>query len=887
MKKKFFVLDGSSLLYRAFYALPLLESQSGEFTNAIYGFSNMLVKLLVEWQPDALVIAFDKGKKTFRNELFPEYKGTRKPTPPELLSQIPILHEMAAAWGIPFIEIAGYEADDIIGTLANRAVMNGYEAFAVTGDKDALQLVKPDLKVLFTKKGISELKIYDEEAFREEYGLDPIQLIDMKGLMGDTSDNIPGVPGVGPKTAIKLLAAYGSLEEVLLHVEEIAGKKLQENIRDNQQQAVLSKKLATIRTDVPVEFDAEKFKLNQVGEPLVRFYTRYNIRSMLRAIKPFLADAELSDTGEAAIEVPKCQVISSIEEAESFVAQCHKAGKIYVSAVFDGLVPQLQLAGMGLCVDGRPYYIEMAGTESKECDSLFFEEVKGDNQLWEAVKGVFSDEKIEKYVHNVKNYYHCGISLNGKIYDMELVGYLLNPVSSKYDIRELAALYKPDLPAPEKAAASSELYSWEAFALWGICDEMLLRLNEKKLSSLYADMELPLVEVLADMERNGIYVNRQRLQQQAIKVGSTIAVLEKEIYELAGQSFNLNSPKQLGEVLFEKLGLPVIKKTKTGYSTNAEVLDQLRDAHPIVEKILSYRLWTKLKSTYLDGISHLINSTTDRVHTSFNQTVTATGRLSSSDPNLQNIPVRTEEGKKIRQLFEPGEGYDYLLSADYSQIELRVLADMSEDSSFIKAFRDNEDIHARTAAEVFGIDIRDVTPELRRSAKAVNFGIVYGISDYGLSQDLKISRKEAAGYIESYFEKCRGVKAFIDKTVADAHENGYVQTAFGRRRELPAINSSNYMQRMLAERMAMNTPIQGTAADIIKLAMIRAYRAIKKAGLKSRILLQVHDELVLEVVESELEQVKQILREAMEHAVNMKVPLSIDINLGKNWAEAK
>ena len=888
MKKKFFILDGSSLLYRAFYALPLLESKSGEFTNAIYGFSNMLLKLLGEWQPDALVIAFDKGKKTFRNEMFADYKGTRKPTPPELLSQIPLFHEMLEAWGITLVELVGYEADDIIGTLANKAVGEGYEAYVVTGDRDALQLVKPDLKVLFTKKGISELKVYDEAAFQEEYGLDPIQLIDMKGLMGDTSDNIPGVPGVGPKTAIKLLAAYGSLEEVLLHIEEISGKKLQENIRDNQQQAVLSKKLATICTEVPMEFDAEAFKINTNGAALKGFYTRYNIRSVLKAIQPFISEEDGdADLEEQQLAIPECHIVDSVGKAKELADKCKKTGEVYVSALFEGKVPEVSLSGLGLSLAGERYYLPIGREADNGLESMLFAPLCADNQVWEAIKPVFSDDKIVKYLHNVKMYYHAGIEVMGKIFDVELMGYLLNPASSQYDIKSLSGIYAPELMGTSKETAASEICSWQAFSMSLFVGEMLTELDKKDLTRLYTDIELPLVKVLADMEEYGIYVNRQSLQEQAVKVGGIINALEQEIYQLAGQEFNVNSPKQLGEVLFEKLGLPVIKKTKTGYSTNAEVLEQLRDAHPIIEKIMSYRIWTKLKSTYLDGIIPLINPNTHRIHTSFNQTVTATGRLSSSDPNLQNIPVRREEGKKIRQLFEPGEGYDYLLSADYSQIELRVLADMSQDKSFIKAFKENEDIHARTAAEVFGVDIKEVTPQLRRSAKAVNFGIVYGISDYGLSQDLKITRKEAAGYIESYFEKCPGVKAFIDKTVADAHTKGYVQTAFGRRRDLPAINSSNYMQRMLAERMAMNTPIQGTAADIIKVAMIRAHKMIKKAGLKSRILLQVHDELVLEVTEAELAQVKGILKESMEKAVTLQVPLSIDINLGKNWSEAK
>ncbi|WP_027407028.1 DNA polymerase I [Anaerovibrio sp. RM50] len=889
MKKKFFILDGSSLLYRAFYALPLLESKSGEFTNAIYGFSNMLVKLMTEWKPDYLVIAFDAGKKTFRNEMFSEYKGTRKPTPPELLSQIPLLHEMAKAWGISLVELPGYEADDIIGTLANKAVDNGCEAYVVTGDKDALQLVKADLSVLFTKKGISELKKYDVEAFHEEYdGLDPIQLIDMKGLMGDTSDNIPGVPGVGPKTASKLLAAYGSVEEVLLHIEEIAGKKLQENIRENQQMAILSKKLATICLEVPVEFDGDAFRITTDGNELTRFYTRYNIKSMLKAIQPFIGEAETTETVSGP-ELPDWVTIKDCAEMEALIEECRQAGKVYISASFDGKVPSVSVRGLGISVNGKGYYADVYSESKDEFaqDSLFFDENASENQLLSVFRELLADDSVEKYIHGLKKYYHSGLEIKGKIYDMELMGYLLNPVSSKYDVAELVSAYLPTLGIPEKGADPGNIMVWQAYALALLGEDMLQTLQDKELDKLYWDMELPLVEVLADMEKCGIHVNRKNIHEQSIAVGKTIAELEKEIHELAGTDFNVNSPKQLGEVLFEKLGLPVIKKTKTGYSTNAEALNQLKGEHPVIEKILSYRLWTKLKSTYLDGISQLIDGKTNRVHTSFNQTVTATGRLSSSDPNLQNIPVRTEEGKKIRQLFEPGEGYDYLLSADYSQIELRVLAHMSQDESFIKAFNNNEDIHARTAAEVFGIPMEEVTPKHRRSAKAVNFGIVYGISDYGLSQDLGITRKEAAGYIESYFEKCKGVKSFIDKVVEDAHSKGYVQTAYGRRRELTSINSSNYMQRMLAERMAMNTPIQGTAADIIKLAMIKAHKMIKEAKLKSRILLQVHDELVLEVVESEVDTVKGILKDAMENIASLSVPLSIDINMGKNWAEAK
>lgn len=871
MKKRFVILDGSSLIYRAFYALPLLTTGSGEYTNAIYGFSNMLMKLLQDLKPDLLVIAFDKGKKTFRNELFADYKGTRQATPTELSAQIPLLHELADAWGIAFIELAGYEADDIIGTLATKAVEQGYESLVVTGDRDAFQLIRPNLKVMFTKKGISELEAYDEAAFEAAYGLVPAQLVDLKGLMGDTSDNIPGVPGVGPKTATKLLAAYGTLEEVLLHIEEVAGKKLKERLRDNQEMAVLSKRLARINCEVPVEFTAEQYEITPDYDRLAEFCRRYEMRSVLKNIvqQPALP---LDGLGFGTVEealLPEYEVLDTLAGAEAFCRIVRQAGQVSLAPVYEGEVPELRFKGAALAADGHIGY------------------AAADMPGWHSLLQLFSLPELFKCVHDLKGFYHAGLQPAGRVLDVQLAAYLLDPSKGHYEMESLLAAYAPEEAAPAQIAPGAETAVWQAFSLERLGSLLAEKLQAGGLQKLYDEMELPLVEVLAAMEQNGVYVNRQHLEQKSQQVGVQIHSLEREIYALAGAEFNINSPKQLGEILFERLELPVIKKTKTGYSTNAEVLEELRYQHPIVEKILSYRLWSKLKSTYLDSIGVLIAGKSQRVHTHFNQTVTATGRLSSSDPNLQNIPVRTLEGKEIRTLFEPGEGYDYLLSADYSQIELRLLAAMSGDKNFVEAFRHGQDIHARTASEVFNVPMEEMTPELRGRAKAVNFGIVYGISDYGLSRDLHISRKEAAGYIESYFAKCQGIKAFIDKTVAEARENGYVTTMFGRRRDLPAIRSSNYNQRTLAERMAMNTPIQGSAADIIKLAMIAAYRKLQAAGVKSRILLQVHDELVLEVTEDEVEQVSAILRESMEHIVELSVPLSIDINLGRNWAEAK
>ena len=831
MKKRFVILDGSSLFFRAFFALPPLTSPTGEYTNAIFGFANMFLKLWEELKPDELVIAFDKSRHTFRTELYPEYKGTRDKTPDELKSQIPLLEEFAGALGVTFLEKDNYEADDIIGTLATQAAAAGYDASVVTGDRDALQLVRPNLRVLMTKKGISDLKEYDEAAFTEEYQMEPLKLIDLKGLMGDTADNIPGVPGVGPKTATKLLLEYGTLENVLDHAGEVKGKKLQERLTTFAEQARLSKTLATINCSVP-DLDAPgAYGVHPDAAKFTTFCQRYNLKAVLTRGKKLLAKLATAEKGGAL-------TLSADGAAKAAPA---KTGKSTKKAASDApAMPDLSTIDV-ITPDGH----------------IVFD--------WKACL-------------------HAGLRFDdGKhVDDLKLMAYLLHPEATEYTIPVLLAEFFPEEVQPETLSEDDIRNAYERLQ-----PLMRAQLDALGLTKLYEDIELPLVPVLFEMEQTGVFVNRDHLAEKAEVIGDRIKGLEDDIYTLAGKTFKINSPKQLGAVLFDDLGLPPVKKTKTGYSTNAEVLETLRYQHPIIECILSYRLWTKLKSTYLDGIAALIHPETGRVHTSFNQTVTATGRLSSSDPNLQNIPVRTEQGKEIRALFEPGEGYDAMLSADYSQIELRLLAHMSQDENFIEAFREGQDIHARTAAEVFHVPIEDVTSEERRRAKAVNFGIVYGISDYGLSRDLHISRKEAAGYIDEYFTRYPGVKAFMDKVVEEAHQTGAVTTMYGRRRELPAIHSKNFNQRSLAERMAMNTPIQGTAADIIKIAMIRASRMLKAANVKSRILLQVHDELVLEVVKEEIPKVTEILKEAMEHAADLSVPLVVDVNVGKNWAEAK
>lgn len=874
MKERLMILDGSSLMFRAFYALPLLTSPQGEYTNAVHGFSNMLVKMLKEYQPARMVVAFDKSRHTFRSELYADYKGTRAKTPEEFSSQVPILREFLDAWGIPFIEIDNYEADDIIGTIASRAAESGsYDTMIVTGDRDAFQLIRPDVRVLFTKKGISEIIVFDEAAFREAYGFEPLRLIDLKGLMGDSSDNIPGVPGVGEKTAKKLLADYGSLEGVYAHLEDISGKKLKERLAENKNQAELSKKLATIDCRAPVPFEPESYEITPDRERFFRFCDRYGLNSTRKGFEKLYSEQQDNVPINTESVFLPVEDLDTAESAESFCAAVRGAEKQTVAfvGVYEGKLPHRRIAGAAVASEGRVAF----------CAS--------DAPGWETVWGLLNDASVFRATDDLKSFFHAGGSAAGRdgLFDVALAGYLLDASMGQASVEKMRAAWLPDEHPINEKLSPRERAAEEAATVERLSVPLRARLEKLNIFSLYRDMELPLVEVLVSLERTGVFLNREKLASQSEAAGRKLATLESEIVLLAGHPFNVNSPKQLATVLFEELGLPAVKKTKNGFSTNAEVLESLRSEHPIIEKLLEYRLWAKLKSTYLDSMSELIDDETGRVHTSFNQMATATGRLSSSDPNLQNIPVRTEEGKAIRSIFEPGEGYDFLMSADYSQIELRILAHLSGDANFVRSFTRGEDIHARTASEVFGVPMDEVTPLLRRHAKAVNFGIVYGISDFGLSKGLGIPRKDAAKYISDYFGKYGGVKSFIDGMVQKAHKDGFVTTMFGRRRELPAIRSKNFVQRSLAERMAMNTPIQGTAADIIKLAMIEVYRKLRDGGFKSRMLLQVHDELVLEVTEKESDAVSALLKEAMENAVKLAVPLTIDIHRGKDWAEAK
>ena len=874
-REQFAVLDGSSLFFRAFYALQLPPNARGIHTNAVHGFAMMLVKLMRELAPTNIVIAFDKSRTTFRTALYPAYKGTRDKTPEELLSQIPLLKELSAALGIPFLELDGYEADDIIGTLATQAAAEGIPSVVVTGDRDALQLIRTGLTVMLTKKGISETRAYDAAAFEEEYGFPPIRLIDMKGLMGDSSDNIPGVPGVGLKTATKLLVEYGTIENVLDHAAEVSGKKLSASLVEYRDQALLSKQLATIECSVPeLRYRAEDFRMQPNRAALEAFCREYELRTVWRTLSEYLgAAAPTAAVEQSLFAAEEDEPAMSLEAAELTAADLdvlRAAKEISIGAVFEGAAPFVRIALLALVCGERRYIL------------------RPDVPCFDEVRNIMAERSLVLW--NAKRYAQAGVSIGTNIFDLELADYLLHPEESRRSIERTAFAHLAEAAEVPADLTDEQRTVREALLAARLSAPMRTALAAAGLLRLCQDVELPLVPVLAAMERTGIYVNRAALERELTAANVRIDTLVREIHTLAGAEFNISSPKQLGEILFERLGLTTggkVKKTKTGYSTNAETLEELRDQHPIVDKVLTYRMWTKLRSTYLEGIGGLIRPATGRVHTSFNQTVTATGRLSSSDPNLQNIPVRTEEGRAVRALFEPGEGYDALLSADYSQIELRILAHMSGDETLIDAFRSGQDVHARTAAEVFGVPLDAVTGEQRRRAKAVNFGIVYGLSDFGLARDLGIGRKEAAGYIERYFERYHGVRAFLDKIVADAHANGYVTTLYGRRRDLPALNSRNFMQRSFAERMAMNTPIQGTAADLIKIAMIRAYDALCAANVQSRILLQVHDELVLEVVEAEVEAVTEILRTAMSGAAELLVPLAVDVHIGKNWAEAK
>ena len=910
MAEKFLVIDGSSLIHRAFFALPPLTTRKGQHTGAVYGFLRMFHKLLQDVKPRWVAAAFDKSRKTFRTDLYADYKGQRKPTPPELKEQFPLCMEVLQSMGIPALELDDYEADDIIGTFAKNTDPS-VEVYIVTGDRDELQLIDDRTRVMYTKKGISDIKLYDKAAFAEDYeGLVPLQLIDLKGLMGDTSDNIPGVPGVGPKTALKLIGEYGSLEKVLENVDAVKGKSLKEKLAGNKEQALLSKKLATIYTEVPgLDLMLDTYALKPLEEKARQMLADLEFRGFFDQFGQIMGvaagtvpaagsgaavssvvkgerAADNADAGNADVlpkngsgmnEIPaagdgmsslfgtvvaaaEVKEIADKHEWDALAARIGPDEMIWFMAETAGAVPDLRFASAQLLTAGQEY--RMTG---------------------EALPGFarwLGSAANPKGTSDSKEVYRTclcqGVEPQNIIEDTSIAAYLDDPGRSSYALSDLAWHYLGQDRTPD------------CHSLMQVAAQLRQRLQEKELTKLYKEIELPLAPVLAKMELAGVKADEAKLDTVSAEMAVKIRGLEDLAREQAEDpDFNPNSPKQLGVVLFEKLGLPVIKKTKTGYSTDVKVLEELKGKHPLVDTILQYRVLAKLQSTYLEGLKPLINRATGRIHTHFQQTVTVTGRLSSTDPNLQNIPTRTETGRGIRALFVPGQGYDWLMSCDYSQIELRILAHVAQDPLMLESFRENQDVHARTASEVFGLPLDQVPHEMRSRAKAVNFGIVYGISDFGLAVQLGCSRKEAGEFIENYLARYRGVKEYMERMKALARSQGYVSTLLGRRRYLPDINNRNFNLRSFAERTAINTPIQGTAADIMKLAMLRVDEALQKSGLSSRVLLQVHDELVLEVKEAEREATAALVQTEMQNAFKLDVPLLAEVNYGKDWAEAK
>ncbi|WP_428909352.1 DNA polymerase I [Niallia sp. Krafla_26] len=878
MTKKLVLIDGNSIAYRAFFALPLLNNDKGIHTNAVYGFTMMLMKILEDEKPSHILVAFDAGKTTFRHKTFSEYKGGRQKTPPELSEQFPYIRELLKAFQISSYELENYEADDIIGTLSLKAEQDGFEIKVISGDKDLTQLSSPKTTVGITRKGITDIEEYTPEHIQEKYGLNVDQIIDMKGLMGDNSDNIPGVPGVGEKTAIKLLKQFPTVEELLSSIDQVSGAKLKEKLETYKDQAIMSKQLATIMRDAPVEVQLDGIEYpGYAPDKVIDLFKDLGFQSLLEKVG---GDVQTNDEPEVFDDIE----FKIVEEVEESIFSNKNA--FYVE-VLDANYHYSDIIGFSIVNNKGHFYIP---TDTALKSSIF--------------KAWAEDESKKKTVYDAKrtevSLRHHGIHLNGVVFDLLIASYLANPSETIDDIASIAKRYdfssiqsddafygkgaKRKIPDGKELA---EHLVRKALVLEDLEDKLESELEENQQLELYHDLEMPLSFILADMESQGVKVDKDRLLAMGDELKGRLANLEEKIYELAGETFNINSPKQLGVILFDKLGLPAIKKTKTGYSTSADVLEKLESSHEIIEHILLYRQLGKLQSTYIEGLIKFIHPKTSKVHTIFNQALTQTGRLSSIDPNLQNIPIRLEEGRKIRQAFVPSQEGWLIFAADYSQIELRVLAHISSDEKLIEAFNEGMDIHTKTAMDVFHVTREEVTSNMRRHAKAVNFGIVYGISDYGLSQSLKISRKEASQFIERYLESYPGVKDYMDDIVKDAKLKGFVSTLMHRRRYLPEITSRNFNLRSFAERTAMNTPIQGSAADIIKKAMIDMAARLKKEGLQAKLLLQVHDELIFEAPPEEIEVLKEIVPDVMEHAADLKVPLKVDYSYGPTWFDAK
>ena len=871
MSSKIVLIDGHSILNRAFYGLPDLTNAEGLHTNAIYGFLTIMFKLLEEEKPEYLTVAFDVHAPTFRHKMYAEYKGTRKPMADELRQQVPVIKEVLHAMGVKTIECAGLEADDLIGTLSNRCENEGMEVTVISGDRDLLQLATEHVKIRIpkTKQGKTEIEDYYAKDVEERYQVTPKEFIDLKALMGDTADNIPGVPSIGEKTATKIITQYHSIEEAHEHVDELKPPRASKALSEHWDLAVLSKELATINVKADFPYELSEAKLgNLYTEEAYIFFQKLEFKNLLSRFD-VSAPANKVEDG--------FKIITSKSEAEKVFVQAEEASTIgaVIFKDLENVLPlfadQAGLGGIGLCF-------------SKE-ESYCIKVEKDITGEWLLKKLADVAEKAETYAmfHLKESMEQVTIRNQANCFDVSVAAYLLNPLKNNYTWEDVAREHL-GLMIDEKIDQDMKA-CYESYVNYASVEVLRQKLRDTKMDTLFRDIEMPLVFTLFDMEQNGIRVEADALKQYGDQLAGKIAELEKEIYEEAGETFNINSPKQLGVVLFENMKLPGGRKTKTGYSTAADVLEKLAPEHPVVAKILEYRQYTKLKSTYADGLANYIQDD-GRIHGKFNQTITATGRISSTEPNLQNIPVRMELGRLIRKVFIPEEGYRFV-DADYSQIELRVLAHCSGDEHLIQAYKEQSDIHRITASQVFHIPFDEVTPQQRRNAKAVNFGIVYGISSFGLSQDLSITRKEAAKYIDDYFATYPGIKTFLDHAVTHAKEEGYVVTLFGRRRPVPELSSSNFMQRSFGERVAMNSPIQGAAADIIKIAMIRVNQRMKDQKMKSRLVLQVHDELLIEAYEPELDEVQNILKEEMEHAAELKVPLEIDMHTGDNWYEAK
>jgi DNA polymerase-1 len=854
MEKKLMVIDGNSLMHRAFYALPPLTNAKGEFTHAVFGFFSMLIKAVQENTPDYVAVAFDMKGKTFRHDKFTEYKAGRKETPPELIPQFPLLKDTLKKLGIPVVEKEGMEADDFLGSLAKAANQKDIHVILVTGDRDAFQLINDKTTVFLTRKGISETENYDEAKLFETYGISPAQVVDFKGLMGDASDNIPGVPGVGEKTALKLIHAWQSIDGMYNNIDKIEGK-LKERLIVNKELAYLSREIATIDSDIPLEQPVEALAFQPLTVQKARAaFEELGFKSLLKR----LPEDEKQELHIANTIEPDEITVNNMQQLREMIRELLAAHRIAL-------------------IFGTEIYIASdENAEYKiECAHSLLNMDFGYDAVMQEIKPLLENNQ-NKILHAQKDTMHrlgaYDISLVGDCFDVMIAAYVLDPTGRDYSLDALR----------EKYGAKGN-----AAALFMIANAQEREMKKNGTEKIFNTIETPLICVLYDMELEGFTVDTAALNELSEKYQELIDSLTEEIYGLCGGAFNINSTKQLGEVLFDKLQLPSFKKTKTGYSTDSEVLEALADAHPVVQKITDYRQVAKLKSTYIEGIRALLNNRTHRIHTTFKQETTVTGRISSIEPNLQNIPIRTEMGREIRRIFVPSDDQRIIIAADYSQIELRVLAHISDDEVMIEAFKNNEDIHRRTAAEVFDVAPEDVTTAMRSSAKAVNFGIVYGISDFGLAKNLSISRKQASAYIEKYLSEFSGVKKYMDEIKTEAKANGYVKTLFGRIRRIDELKSGNYNVRSFGERAALNTPIQGTAADIIKYAMIRVHDALIAGGYKSRLILQVHDELIIDACMEEQEEVARLLREKMETAADLKLPLVANVSQGRNWFEAK